>query len=65
MRMPQGPLKNVGEHPLKVALHTDVVVTVTVTVVPEQAYALLRRAEQTTNNVEKGLVTALFFRALV
>jgi large subunit ribosomal protein L9 len=36
VRMPQGPLKNVGEHPLKVALHTDVVVTVTVTVVPEQ-----------------------------
>jgi large subunit ribosomal protein L9 len=36
VRMPQGPLKNIGEHPLKVALHTDVVVTVTVTVVPEQ-----------------------------
>ena len=36
VRMPQGPLKNVGEHPLKVALHTDVVVTVNVTVVPEQ-----------------------------
>ena len=37
VRMPQGPLKNIGEHPLKVALHTDVVVTVNVTVVPEQA----------------------------
>jgi len=36
VRMPQGPLKNVGEHPLKVALHTDVVVTVNVTVVGEQ-----------------------------
>ena len=35
VRMPEGPLKNIGEHPLKVALHTDVVVTVTVTVVPE------------------------------
>ncbi|MDB5866991.1 MAG: ribosomal protein [Betaproteobacteria bacterium] len=35
VRMPQGPLKNIGEHPLKVALHTDVVVTVTVTVVAE------------------------------
>ena len=35
VRMPQGPLKNIGEHPLKVALHTDVVVTVTVTVIPE------------------------------
>ena len=27
IRMPQGPLKQVGDHPLKVALHTDVVVT--------------------------------------
>ena len=36
VRMPQGPLKNVGEHPLKVTLHTDVVVTVNVTVVGEQ-----------------------------
>lgn len=32
IRMPQGPLKNVGEHPVKVALHSDVVVTVTVVV---------------------------------
>ena len=36
VRMPQGPLKNIGEHPLKIALHTDVLVTVNVTVVPEQ-----------------------------
>ena len=36
VRMPQGPLKNIGEHPVKVALHTDVVVTVTVQVQPEQ-----------------------------
>lgn len=36
IRMPQGPLKNVGDHPLKVALHTDVVVTVTVSVLGEQ-----------------------------
>ena len=36
IRMPQGPLKTVGDHPLKVALHTDVVVTVTVSVVAEQ-----------------------------
>ena len=36
VRMPQGPLKSVGEHPLKVALHTDVVVTVNVTVIGEQ-----------------------------
>jgi large subunit ribosomal protein L9 len=36
IRMPQGPLKNVGEHPLKIALHTDVLVTITVSVVAEQ-----------------------------
>ena len=34
--MPQGPLKNVGEHALKVALHTDILVTVNVSVIPEQ-----------------------------
>jgi large subunit ribosomal protein L9 len=34
--MPQGPLKVVGEHPISVALHTDVVVEVTVAVVGEQ-----------------------------
>jgi len=37
VRMPQGPLKAVGEHPISVALHTDVVAEVTVTVVGEQA----------------------------
>jgi large subunit ribosomal protein L9 len=36
IRMPQGPLKMVGDHPIKVALHADVVVTVTVAVVAEQ-----------------------------
>lgn len=36
VRMPEGPLKNIGEHPVKVALHSDVVVTVTVSVVAEQ-----------------------------
>ena len=36
IRMPQGPLKQVGEHPLKIALHSDVVVTVTVSVLGEQ-----------------------------
>ncbi len=35
VRMPEGPLKNVGEYPLKIALHTDVIVTVNVAVVPE------------------------------
>lgn len=36
IRMPQGPLKNIGEHELKIALHTDVVVTINVSVLPEQ-----------------------------
>lgn len=36
IRMPQGPLKQVGDYPLKVALHADVVVTVTVSVLGEQ-----------------------------
>jgi large subunit ribosomal protein L9 len=37
IRMPQGPLKAVGEHHVSVALHTDVVAEITVTVVGEQA----------------------------
>jgi len=37
VRMPSGPLKAIGEHPLKVVLHTDVVADVTVAVVGEQA----------------------------
>lgn len=37
VRMPQGPLKTVGEHPITIALHTDVVAEVSVTVVGEQA----------------------------
>ncbi len=36
VRMPQGPLKTTGEHPLAVSLHTDVVVDITVVVVGEQ-----------------------------
>jgi large subunit ribosomal protein L9 len=36
IRMPQGPLKTVGDHPLKLSLHTDVLVTVTVAVLGEQ-----------------------------
>ena len=36
VRMPQGPLKQVGEYPLQVALHTDVTVTITVAVIGEQ-----------------------------
>jgi large subunit ribosomal protein L9 len=37
IRMPQGPLKTTGDHPISVALHTDVVVDITVQVVGEQA----------------------------
>ena len=37
IRMPQGPLKQVGDHPLKIALHGDVVVTITVSVLGEAA----------------------------
>lgn len=37
IRMPQGPLKTVGEHPITIALHTDVVADINVTVVGEQA----------------------------
>lgn len=37
VRLPQGPLKIVGEHPVSVALHTDVVIDVTVTVVGDHA----------------------------
>ncbi|KIF80756.1 50S ribosomal protein L9 [Noviherbaspirillum autotrophicum] len=37
IRMPQGPLKTVGDHPISVALHTDVVTEITVSVLGEQA----------------------------
>lgn len=36
IRMPEGPLKQVGDHEVKVALHTDVVVTIKVSVLGEQ-----------------------------
>ena len=35
VRMPSGPLKQVGEHPVSVALHTDVTAHITVNVVGE------------------------------
>ncbi len=35
VRLPDGPLKTVGEHPISVALHTDVVSEVTISVVGE------------------------------
>ncbi len=36
IRMPAGPLKTIGETPLEVALHSDVLATITVAVVVEQ-----------------------------
>ena len=36
IRMPQGPLKQVGDYPMQIALHTDVAVTITVSVLGEQ-----------------------------
>ncbi|WP_151446497.1 50S ribosomal protein L9 [Lacisediminimonas profundi] len=37
VRMPQGPLKIVGDHAVSVALHTDVIVDITVSVLGEHA----------------------------
>ncbi len=37
VRLPNGPLKTTGEHIVSVALHTDVVIDVTIAVVGEQA----------------------------
>lgn len=37
VRMPNGPLKTTGDHAVAVALHTDVVVDITITVVGEAA----------------------------
>jgi large subunit ribosomal protein L9 len=37
VRMPTGPLKMVGDHPVAVAVHTDVVADITIRVIGEQA----------------------------
>jgi large subunit ribosomal protein L9 len=37
VRLPTGPLKMVGDHPVAVAVHTDVVADITIRVVGEQA----------------------------
>ena len=36
IRLPEGPLKNIGDTPVQIALHADVVATVTVSVLGEQ-----------------------------
>ena len=37
VRMPTGPLKSVGDHPVAIAVHTDVVVDINIRVIGEQA----------------------------
>ena len=37
IRMPAGPLKAIGDYPLKLSLHADVVVSITVSVLGEAA----------------------------
>ena len=37
IRLPQGPLKMVGDHDVAVALHSDVVVSITVSVLGDTA----------------------------
>ncbi len=37
IRMPAGPIKNIGDNPLKIAVHADVVVGITVSVLGEAA----------------------------
>ncbi len=37
IRMPTGPIKTIGDNPLKIAVHTDVVVGITVSVLGEAA----------------------------
>ena len=37
VRMPEGPLKMIGEHVVQVALHTDVIVDVTINVIGDHA----------------------------
>jgi len=37
VRLPEGPLKMIGEHTVQVALHTDVVVDVTINVIGDHA----------------------------
>ncbi len=37
VRLPEGPLKTIGDHKVQVALHTDVVVDITVSVLGETA----------------------------
>ena len=36
VRMPKGHLKQIGDHPVSIALHPDVVVDVTISVLGEQ-----------------------------
>ena len=37
IRLPQGPIKQVGDHPIAIALHSDVLVHITISVLGEQS----------------------------
>jgi large subunit ribosomal protein L9 len=37
IRMPQGPIKQIGDQSIKIALHSDIVVTITISVLGEAA----------------------------
>jgi large subunit ribosomal protein L9 len=36
VRLPQGPIRQAGEHTIQVHLHTDVTVDVPLTIIPEE-----------------------------
>ena len=46
IRMPQGPLKQVGDYPIEIALHTDVAVTITVVGARRAVSAFRRRMQK-------------------
>jgi 50S ribosomal protein L9 len=37
VRIPEGHIKTIGEHPVQVALHTDVLVDITINVIGDHA----------------------------
>ena len=45
VRMPEGPIRNVGEHEVGVHLHTDVMATVKVTIHSDNVIEVVERAE--------------------
>ena len=45
VRMPEGPIRNVGEHEISVHLHTDVSATIKVTIHSDNVIEVVERAE--------------------